>query len=87
MEIQGRYDEKFESIVDCYKKQFELGLDIGSSLALTYEGEIVIDIWAGTKDKAKSLPWEENTIPVQKMLHRLQLMCLLIRENWTSQLR
>ncbi len=62
MEIQGRYDEKFESIGDCYKKQFELGLDIGSSLALTYEGEIVIDIWAGTKDKAKSLPWEENTI-------------------------
>ncbi len=62
MEIQGRYDEKFESIVDCYKKQFELGLDIGSSLALTYEGEIVIDIWAGTRDKAQSLPWEENTI-------------------------
>ena len=62
MEIQGRYDEKFESIVDCYKKQFELGLDIGSSLALTYEGEIVIDIWAGTRDKSQSLPWEENTI-------------------------
>ena len=62
MEIQGRYDKKFESIVDCYKKQFELGLDIGSSLALTYEGEIVIDIWAGSRDKAQSLPWEENTI-------------------------
>ena len=62
MEIQGRYDKKFESIVECYKKQFELGLDIGSSLALTYEGEIVIDIWAGSRDKARSLPWEENTI-------------------------
>ena len=62
MEIQGSYDEKFQSIVDSYENQFKLGLDIGSSLALTYEGEIVIDIWAGTRNKAQSLPWEENTI-------------------------
>ena len=62
MEIQGSYDEKFQSIVDSYENQFRLGLDIGSSLALTYEGEIVIDIWAGTRNKAQSLPWEENTI-------------------------
>ena len=62
MEINGRYDEKFKSIVDCYKNQFELGLDIGSSLAVTYNGEIVIDIWAGTRDKAQLLPWEQDTI-------------------------
>ena len=62
MDIQGNFDEKFQSIVDCYENQFNLGLDIGSSLAVTYEGEIVIDIWAGTRDKAQTLPWEENTI-------------------------
>ena len=62
MEIHGRYDEKFKSIVDCYENQFELNLDIGSSLAITYQGEVVVDIWAGTRDKAQSLPWEENTI-------------------------
>ena len=62
MDIQGNFDEKFKSIVDCYENQFNLGLDIGSSLAVTYEGEIVIDIWAGTRDKAQTLPWEENTI-------------------------
>ena len=62
METQGRFDEKFKSIVDCYENQFELGLDIGSSLAITYEGEMVVDIWAGNRDRAQSLPWEENTI-------------------------
>ena len=62
METQGSFDEKFKSIVDCYENQFELGLDIGSSLAITYEGEMVVDIWAGTRDRAQSLPWEENTI-------------------------
>ena len=62
METHGRYDKKFQSIVDCFENQFELGLDIGSSLAITCEGEIVVDIWSGTRDKAQSLPWEENTI-------------------------
>ena len=62
METQGRFDEKFKPIVDCYENQFELGLDIGSSLAITYEGEMVVDIWAGNRDRAQSLPWEENTI-------------------------
>ena len=55
METQGRFDEKFKSIVDCYEEQFSHGLDIGSSLAITYEGEMVVDIWAGTRDKAQSL--------------------------------
>ena len=62
MDINGKYDKKFESIVDSYEKQFELGLDIGSSLAVTYEGEMVVDVWAGSMDKAESLPWEEDTI-------------------------
>ena len=62
MEIHGRYDEKFKSIVDCYENQFALNLDIGSSLAISYHGEVVVDIWAGTRDKAQLLPWEEDTI-------------------------
>ena len=47
MDIHGKFDEKFRSIVDCYEDQFELNLDIGSSLAITYQGEVVVDIWAG----------------------------------------
>ena len=62
MDIHGKFDERFKSIVDCYENQFDVGLDIGSSLAITYEGEKVVDIWAGTRDKAQTLPWEENTI-------------------------
>lgn len=62
MEIHGQYDKKFESLVDSFEKQFELGLDIGSSLAVTCEGEMVVDVWAGSRNKAESLPWEEDTI-------------------------
>ena len=62
MEIKGTFDKNFEEVVAAFEKQYELGLDIGSSLAMTYEGELVVDIWAGSRDKAQTLPWEENTI-------------------------
>tara|TARA_X000000368_G_scaffold152944_1_gene120566 strand:+ start:4145 stop:5293 length:1149 start_codon:yes stop_codon:yes gene_type:complete len=62
MDIKGTFDKNFEEVVSAFEKQYELGLDIGSSLAMTYEGELVVDIWAGSRDKAQTLPWEENTI-------------------------
>ncbi len=78
MEIKGSYDPAFQSVVDCFQDQYELGLDQGSSLALTCEGETVVDIWAGTRDKAQTLTWEENTIvnvfSSTKMLLPYQLM-------------
>ena len=62
MEIHGKYDEKFKSIVDSFENQYKLDLDIGSSLAVTCEGELVVDIWAGSRDKDQTLPWEKDTI-------------------------
>ena len=62
MEIHGNYDEKFKSIVDSFENQYKLDLDIGSSLAVTCEGELVVDVWAGSRDKDQTLPWEKDTI-------------------------
>jgi len=62
MEIKGSFDPAFQSIIDTFQEQYELGLDQGSSLALTCEGEIVVDIWSGHRDVAKTKLWEEDTI-------------------------
>ena len=62
MEIHGNYDEKFKSIVDSFEDQYKLDLDIGSSLAVTCEGELVVDVRAGSRDKDQTLPWEKDTI-------------------------
>ena len=62
MEIKGNFDPAFQSIIDTFQEQYELGLDQGSSLALTCEGEIVVDIWSGHRDVAKTKLWEEDTI-------------------------
>ena len=36
--------------------------DVGASVAVSIEGETVVDLWGGYRDRAQTLPWEENTI-------------------------
>ena len=62
MEIHGHFDEKFAAVRDEFERNFSEKDDIGASFAVTIEGEPVIDIWAGHRDAAKTLDWEEDTI-------------------------
>src|SRR5207237_3963143 len=38
------------------------GEDLGASLAVIVDGEMVVDLWGGWADEARSVPWTENTI-------------------------
>ena len=60
METHGHFDEKFAAVRDAFERNFSEKDDIGASFAITIEGEPVIDIWAGHRDAAKTLDWEED---------------------------
>ena len=62
MEIHGHCDDRFSSVLKTFENNFENNGDIGACFAATLEGEYVVDIWAGHQDKAKTRPWQENTI-------------------------
>ena len=62
MEIHGHCDDRFSGVLKAFENNFENNGDIGACFAATLEGEYVVDIWAGHQDKAKTRPWEENTI-------------------------
>jgi CubicO group peptidase (beta-lactamase class C family) len=62
VEIHGRCDEKFASVKDAFAKNFEDGLDIGASVAVTVDGENVVDLWAGKLVDAGDKTWQEDTI-------------------------
>ena len=36
--------------------------DVGASVAVTLDGELVVDLWGGTLDEAGTTPWERDTI-------------------------
>lgn len=62
MEIHGHCDARFASLREEFERNFTERDDMGASFAATVEGEVVVDLWGGHRDEAKTLPWEEGTI-------------------------
>ena len=62
MVINGFCDPKFLKIKDAYERNFINGQDVGSSLGITFKGELVVYLWGGFKDKDQKIDWEEDTI-------------------------
>ncbi len=60
--VHGICDERFSSVKKAFEKNFEENLEVGASLAIALKGNMVVDLWGGYMDAAKTRPWEENTI-------------------------
>ena len=61
-EISGSTDSRFQSLVDVIEQQLDNGYDLGSSLAVAVDGQLVCDVWGGYVDEARSEPWQADTI-------------------------
>lgn len=62
MDIHGFCDERFAPVRDAFERNFTEYGDVGATFAATVEGEFVVDLWAGHADKARSRPWQEDTV-------------------------
>jgi CubicO group peptidase (beta-lactamase class C family) len=61
-QIHGFTTPKFEGVRAAFAANFANGSDIGASVAVTVDGEPVVDLWAGHVDAALSKPWEKDTL-------------------------
>ncbi len=52
----------FDALRELFAAKIESGEDLGASLALNIDGEMVVDLWGGWADEAHTIPWTENTI-------------------------
>jgi CubicO group peptidase (beta-lactamase class C family) len=68
VDIQGTCHPRFEAVRDVFVANFEQHGDVGASVAMTIDGEMVVDLWGGTvSDDANpghdaGVPWERDTI-------------------------
>ena len=62
MEIHGTCRPQFEGVKAVFEENFEQRGDVGASVAVSLEGETIVDLWAGHRDRARTLPWEQDTI-------------------------
>jgi len=61
-DVSGTYDDRFEKLATLLHDSVESGADLGGSVALVIDGEMVVDIWGGWADTTQTIPWERDTI-------------------------
>ena len=60
--IHGTVDPRFERVREVFAQNFRERDEVGAAMALTVDGQPVVDLWAGWADQARTRPWERNTI-------------------------
>jgi CubicO group peptidase (beta-lactamase class C family) len=61
-ELQGTCDPRFDAVRQLLQDNVDSGAELGASLTLDIDGEIVVDLWGGYRDQARTTPWDEHTI-------------------------
>ncbi|MGO9920722.1 MAG: serine hydrolase domain-containing protein [Isosphaeraceae bacterium] len=60
--LGGTCSARFEPLRELFAAKLESGEDLGASLAVNFDGEMVVDLWGGWADLARTVPWTEHTI-------------------------
>jgi CubicO group peptidase (beta-lactamase class C family) len=60
--VHGHCDSRFSKVADALADEIAKGEELGASIALDIDGELVVDVWAGHADRAKTIPWGQDTI-------------------------
>lgn len=62
VDIHGSCASRFERVRDAFERNFALRHEIGAAVAAWVDGELVVNLWAGTADAAGTRPWQVDTI-------------------------
>ena len=60
--LSGTCSARFEPLRELFAAKLESGEDLGASLVFIIDGEVVVDLWGGWADEARTVPWAEDTI-------------------------
>jgi CubicO group peptidase (beta-lactamase class C family) len=60
--LGGTCSARFDPLRELFAAKFASGEDLGASLTVNIDGEMVVDLWGGWADEARTAPWAENTI-------------------------
>jgi CubicO group peptidase (beta-lactamase class C family) len=59
--VAGSVDQAFSAVRDAFVANFEDG-EIGASCAVAIDGRVVVDLWGGWADEARTRPWQRDTL-------------------------
>jgi CubicO group peptidase (beta-lactamase class C family) len=62
--VEGTCAEGFSAVREEFDRNFAERGEVGASVAVTVDGETVVDLWGGVADRATGRPWERDTIGI-----------------------
>ena len=60
--IEGTCDRRFEAVKEAFSENFDRGGEVGAAVAVMVDGKLVVDLWGGNADAARTQLWERDTI-------------------------
>ena len=60
--VQGHCESGFGRVADVFAAHLESGRDIGGSVGVYLDGKPVVEIWGGSADPGRGVPWAEHTV-------------------------
>jgi len=61
-QIEGKCEPRFEAVRGALAQNLDSGEELGASLVVDIDGDLVVDMWGGHCDQARTVPWTERTI-------------------------
>jgi CubicO group peptidase (beta-lactamase class C family) len=61
-DLHGTCDARFEAVRSALARNLDSGDELGASLVIDVDGDIVVDLWGGFCDEKRTTPWSEHTI-------------------------
>ncbi len=62
IDVGGECDGRFGAVREAFARVFPDEGEVGAALAVSIDGEMAIDLWAGHADEALTRPWQRDTI-------------------------
>jgi CubicO group peptidase (beta-lactamase class C family) len=60
--IRGHWHPRFEPVAAALADEVARGEELGASIAVILDDELVVDLWAGHADRAETVLWQQDTI-------------------------
>ena len=60
--ISGYCDSRFTRVADVFRRSIRSGHEIGATLAIEYQGQMIVNLWGGYRDRNNQKPWEKDSI-------------------------
>jgi CubicO group peptidase (beta-lactamase class C family) len=73
--IEGECDRGYLAVRDEFEANFRRRNEIGAAVCVYKDGQKVVDLWGGYKDRERTQPWQADTIVIMSSLAKS--MCAL----------